>query len=406
MKIKLALLALAVSTQSLAGVNADKYGKSQGYPYSANQFLSERDNFLISEYSGQRFEDKFRHPNFDKEHHWVRKTSEPKTINTVNVDWPWLKNPSSWIERYPILSVVVYKEGKIVYEKYQYDRQPTQRFRSQSMAKTLTAIAIGIAVDEGKVNIDHLAERYLPYLKGYPLGKVSVRNHLKMASGSSFKWDAKGDARIYYLNKFAPEICDLDHCGIDIKQKWIKEIQINPEGNVWNYDPQSSDILSAIVTAVYGKPMSKVWEEKVWSKIGPERDAVWRGVFHTPITSGANYFLATPKDWIRISTLWFDDSNIVSKEWLTQMYKDTVSIQGHKSAIWSKNSNPNQYGYQTWIREGKWIAMAGYRGQKVFIDPKSKTSMFVSSLEGEWTKEGIEWFEWLTSKPLDDIIVK
>lgn len=404
MKLKLGLLALLVSGQCLADVDAVKYGKDRSYPYSELHLLSEQDPYLVSEYSGQRFEDQNRHPGFNNEAHWVRKTSDTTAIPSANVDWPWLRNPDSWVERYPILAVIVYKEGKIIYEKYQYDRKPNHRFRSQSMAKTLTAIAVGIAVDEGKVDIDKTADTYLPELKGYPLGKVTVRNHLKMSSGSTFDWNPKGDARTYYLNKFAPEFCNLDVCGIDVRDRWKKETQKIDQGKIWNYDPQSSDILSAIVGRVYNKPMSKVWEEKVWSKLGPERDAVWRKLWHNDFTSGANAFYATPRDWIKISTLWFDNRNIVSKKWLEQIYKDTITIKGHKSAVWSKNNNPDSYGYQTWVREGKWFAMAGHRGQKVFVDPKSKTTMFVSSIQGEWSKEGIEWFEWLTEKNLDSLI--
>ena len=404
MKVSSFIAFALVSSIAVAAPNEEQYGKNQNYPLAYNHLLGEQNSYAVSEYSGQRFEDQNRHPNFDKEFHWIRKSNNSKNIPSVKVDWPWLRNPSSWVERYPILAVVVYKEGKIIFEKYQYDRKPDQRYRSQSMAKTLTAITVGIAVDEGKIDIDKPTEFYLPELKDTDLGKVTIRNHLKMTSGSSFVWSAKGDARTYYLNKFAPEFCNIDVCGIDIRERWKKETQKDPQGKVWNYDPQSSDILSAVIGKVYDKPMSKVWEEKVWTKVGADRDAVWRRVWHTPITSGANAFYATPRDWLKIAELWFYDQDIVSKKWLTQMYSDTISIQGHKSAIWSKNNNPNEYGYQTWIRKDKWFAMAGYRGQKVFIDPKSKTSMFVISLEGEWSKEGIEWFEWLTEKNLDSLI--
>lgn len=404
MKLKFALLALLISGQCLAEVDAVKYGKDQGYPYSRDLFQSEKDLYVVSEYSGQRYEDQNISSNLNQEHHWVRKSGPATEIPSAKVDWPWLRNPDSWVERYPILSVVVYKEGKIIYEKYQYDRKPTQRYRSWSMAKTLTAIAVGIAADEGKIDIDKTTDTYLPELKGYPLGKVTVRNHLKMASGSAFVWEPKGDARSYYLNKFAPKNCVFDVCGTDIRDRWKTETQKDPQGKVWNYDDQSSDILSAIVSRVYDKPMSKVWEEKVWAKIGPEKDAVWRKMWHNDFTNGSYSFYATPRDWIKISSLWFDDTGVVSKKWLEQMHQDTISIQGHKMAIWSKNNNPDAYGYQTWVRKGKWFAMAGYRGQKIFIDPKSKTSMFVSALQGEWSKEGIEWFEWLTEKNLDSLI--
>jgi CubicO group peptidase (beta-lactamase class C family) len=39
----------------------------------------------------------------------------------------------------------------ILVERYQYDRKPQHRFQSYSMAKTVVAMLVGIAIFEGKI---------------------------------------------------------------------------------------------------------------------------------------------------------------------------------------------------------------------------------------------------------------
>ena len=63
--------------------------------------------------------------------------------------------------------LLVLKGDTIAVERYQYDRKPTDRMQSYSMAKTVVAMLVGIAIAEGKIgSIDDRAEKYLPQLKG------------------------------------------------------------------------------------------------------------------------------------------------------------------------------------------------------------------------------------------------
>lgn len=389
-------------TNAYAEPNKELYGSKANYPLVNNIFNSELDPYVIAEYSGQRFEKENLHPNFDKEIHWVRKFGKVQEFPLETVKWPSGNNPEKWVEKFPILSIVVYKDGKIIFEKYQYDRKPTQRYNSQSMAKTLTAMAVGIAVSEKLIDIEKPASYYIKELEGTILGSASVRNHLKMSTGSSFKWDAKGDARTYFLNKYANKSCNMDKCGVDVLEVWKQEKSIHPAGKVWNYDPQSSDILSLIISRTTGKNLNKYWEEKVWSKIGPERDAFWRKIRFTDATSGANFFFATPRDFIKIGKIFTDNNqNIIPASWLDQMVEDALPTQG-KMTNWGSVS-PNLYGYQTWIKKNSWIAMAGHRGQKLFIDRKNNTIMFVCSVQGDWSLEGIKWFEWVSKQSLNKL---
>ena len=49
------------------------------------------------------------------------------------------------------MGLMVIKDGRVVAERYQYGRQPEMRFRSFSMAKTFTAMLVGMAHDKGLI---------------------------------------------------------------------------------------------------------------------------------------------------------------------------------------------------------------------------------------------------------------
>ncbi len=273
----LPLIALLASISAAhAEVEADNYGAKAGYPLAGDYWLGERDEYAVAEYSGERLTKPYNYYSGKPEVSWVRKGNAVAPLSRTEVSWGLFNDPNSWIEKNVVLAVAIYKEGQLLLERYQYGRRPDHRFNSQSMAKTVTALAIGVGVDEGKIDIDQPVEHYLPYLKGAPLGKVSVRNHLKMASGSSFRWDAKGDAKKYFLQKFAPPCgkptgyLKLDFCGVDVRSRWAEVNTPHPQGSRFNYDPMSSDILSAVISSVYGKPLSKFLEERVWRKIGAD----------------------------------------------------------------------------------------------------------------------------------------
>ena len=65
----------------------------------------------------------------------------------------------------------------------EYDRTDRHRLTSWSMAKTVTAMLVGIAIDEGRIrSVDDLAAAYVPELAGTEYGRTSLRHLLQMSS--------------------------------------------------------------------------------------------------------------------------------------------------------------------------------------------------------------------------------
>jgi CubicO group peptidase (beta-lactamase class C family) len=76
---------------------------------------------------------------------------------------------------------------EILFEHYQYGRTDRERFASQSMAKSITAMLVVIAIGQGAIkSVEDLAEKYVPGFKGSEYGQTPIRDLLHMSSGVEF----------------------------------------------------------------------------------------------------------------------------------------------------------------------------------------------------------------------------
>ena len=101
-----------------------------------------------------------------------------------------------YLERQRITGLLVVKDGHILVERYRYGRTEDARFLSFSMAKSVTALLVGIAQARGAIaSLDDPAARYVPALAGSGYGETSVRDLLRMSSGLSFteRYDGQDD---------------------------------------------------------------------------------------------------------------------------------------------------------------------------------------------------------------------
>ena len=90
-----------------------------------------------------------------------------------------------YLQRQPVMALLVIKDGVVQVERYQYGRSAEHRFLSNSMAKTITAMAVGLAVREGHIkSLDERADHYAQTLAGTLYGETTLRNLLRMSSGA------------------------------------------------------------------------------------------------------------------------------------------------------------------------------------------------------------------------------
>ena len=82
--------------------------------------------------------------------------------------------------------MLIARDDRIPFEHYQYGRTDRDRLISQSMAKSLTAMLIGIAIGEGAIkSVDDAAETYVPGFRDTEYGKTPIRDLLTSETRSA-----------------------------------------------------------------------------------------------------------------------------------------------------------------------------------------------------------------------------
>jgi CubicO group peptidase (beta-lactamase class C family) len=168
------------------GPDAEEFGASMGYP-KGNPATYWRTRWRVGSYS--HLDEIFRG-------RLIHKAPTPSRL--VRVAEPRI-NPTfrgadltldDYLARNPTTGLLIARGDTIFVERYQYARTDRHRFTSWSMAKTVTAMLIGIAIDEGRIrSVDDLAAAYVPALAGTEYGRTSLRHLLQMSSGVRFNED-------------------------------------------------------------------------------------------------------------------------------------------------------------------------------------------------------------------------
>jgi CubicO group peptidase (beta-lactamase class C family) len=266
--------------------------------------------------------------------------------------------------------LMVIKDGVVLAERYNYDRKPSDRLQSYSMAKTVVAMLFGIAMHEKKIaSVDDLAEKYVPALKGHPYGETKLKDLLTMSSGVAFREDYDGRDDVTTLAQ--KTLFQQGPGGAASVASFTNRVR--PAGTKWYYASAETEVLSLVVAAATGRNLSEYLSEKIWIPMGAEADATWLidGGGHELGYMGLN---ATLRDWGRLGILLanygeLDGKQIIPAEWV----KEATRVHAPHLEV-GVASRFNGYGYQTWLlrKDQPYFALFGVRGQGVFIDPVSK----------------------------------
>jgi len=275
-----------------------------------------------------------------------------------------------YLRRQRVTGLLVLKNGEIVSEHYRYGRNDKHRFRSASMAKSITALLIGVAHAKGQItSLDDLAERYARDLAGSPYGATSIRHLLRMSSGLTFteRYDGKDDvARLgQAVNTGKPTVPEV-----------LRSITARhaPPGEKFVYASAETEVLGRVLTAATGRSMADLTREWLWEPLGAEQDAFWctdpagqEGAYHC--------FNATLRDWGRLGLLMAQDGKVGERQVVPRDYVlEATDPARQPLALQPLRATPYLgYGYQFWLLplKERTFVMQGVYGQAVYVQPSS-----------------------------------
>jgi CubicO group peptidase (beta-lactamase class C family) len=303
---------------------------------------------------------------------WIFKRAPEPTISySFNSDRLSIEN---YLGRNATTGLLIAKDDTILYEHYQYARSDRDRFLSQSMAKTITAMLIGIAISEDKIkSIDDLVLAYVLGLAKTEYGKTSIRDLLHMSSGVAFteNYDGLDDVARLWGDLFGEPGKDPISSVAQFNRR------VTPRTK-WHYASVETEILGLVLRAANGRPVADYLRDKVWQAIGAEADASW-AVDGTGQEVTFCCFNAVLRDYARLGRLLAHDGawegrQLIPRQWLV----DATTVRATDGYLAPRVATPFfGYGYQVWLFPGEQrrFALLGMRGQMILVDPASKLVM-------------------------------
>jgi CubicO group peptidase (beta-lactamase class C family) len=366
-----AKLAVAAPVLSNTGPDAATYGADEGFPLGTLATASQK-RYLVASYS-----------HFDE-------LTPARIVQRADSPWSFQRAAEpdisyafggerhtiiDYLDRQPTTGLLIARDDTILFEHYQYARSERDRFLSQSMAKTITAMLIGIAVADGAIkSIDDEVAIYVPRLAGTEYGKTPIRALLHMSSGVEFKeiYDGQDDVARLARDLFVRP----GKSAVDSIVQF--NTRVAPPDTQWHYASSETEILGLILRSVTGRPVADYLSEKIWKPIGTEADASWA-------TDGAGQevtfccFNAVLRDYARFGRLLAYDGawngrEVIPRQWLLDATR-LRSSDAHLAP--GVPTNYFGYGYQVWLLPGadRRFVLLGIRGQMIFVDPATKLVM-------------------------------
>jgi CubicO group peptidase (beta-lactamase class C family) len=351
------------------GPDAEAYGAREGYPIKAIY----RVPFFVGLFShyDQIFEGRM-----------IRRAAAPSRLTRASPE-PAVRYEyqgetltlDAYLARNPATGLLIARGDTILVERYQYARNDRHRFTSFSMAKTVTAMLIGIAIAEGQIrSVDDPAAVYVPALADTEYGRTSIRHLLEMSSGVRFIENYSG--RDDSSRLFAETVVQVGSGGVEAVKPYNERIRRG--GTTFSYASVETQVLGLVLRSAVGHPVAEYLQEKIWQPMGAEADATWL-IDHSGQEATFCCLNAVLRDYARLGLLLAHDGRlgdrpIIPKAWVLA----ATTVPANSWHLKPYAATPYfGYGYQTWIFPGerRMFALRGLHGQLVYVDPTSHLVM-------------------------------
>ena len=270
---------------------------------------------------------------------------------------------------YPANSVILVKNGTIVYEEYYNDFSYNTEFNTYSVTKSFTSALVGIAIDQELIgSIDDLVWDYFPnttFENDSPTKqKVTIKHILMMTSGFDYGGDptlapiVEGSRSEYVLNQ---------------------PVKYEP-GTVWVYDSQAPSVLLKIIELQSNMSVDKFANEYLFGPLQIQ-NALWTKDESDLAFGGFGLYLAA-RDMAKLGQLYlqggvWNEKRIVSEAWVNESTID--SMDPNIKFIYSTIPTEG-YGYLWWVYEDYYVA-SGLHGQRIIVNPEEDYVLTFTSLD-------------------------
>lgn len=224
--------------------------------------------------------------------------------------------------------VLIVKNGQVICDA-QFGAYRSCFWQAEhSLSKSVTATAIGMLIDDGKLSLDDravkLLEKRVPPLAQLTHKAITVRQLLTMTSGITFSEN-----------------------GAVVEANWIRaffESKLRAEpGKVFNYNSMNTFILSCIVREVSGVTLREFLQPRLFEPLGITVCHWEKGPDGNELGGWGLYLRR--EDAAKIAKLYLDGGiwngkRLISEKWCQTATAPKIKVTG--------NTGSFDYGYQIW----------------------------------------------------------
>lgn len=284
-----------------------------------------------------------------------------------------------YMATYRVSGLLVIRDGRVLLEKYGLGRRPQDRWTSFSVAKSVTAILVGAAIQDGRIkSLQTPVTDILPELRGSAYDGVTLRQLLMMSSGVRWSEDysdpnsdvAKGPTEGVKLAQGQP--------GLNPVVAYMRTLpRAHAPGSKFNYNTGETDLVGILLARAVGMGLADYASEKIWKPYGMEMEGAW---VTDPggLERGGCCISMTLRDYGRVG----------------QFVLDEGVIDGHPVLPpgWAREATTKQiengqagYGYFWWMQPNGAYQATGIFGQSITTFREDRIIIVVNSA---WPKSG------------------
>jgi CubicO group peptidase (beta-lactamase class C family) len=266
----------------------------------------------------------------------------------------------SFIKEQKVAGLLILQNGKIRMEYYGLGYNESERWTSQSVAKSVTSTLVGAAIQDGYIkSVDDYLTTYIPDLKGSAYEKVTIRHLLTMTTG--VKWTEKYTDSTSDIVRFYTQPVDS---GVDQTVSYMRRLPREAEpGKKWVYKTGETHLLGVLVSAATKQTLSAYLSSKIWIPYGMEGKATWNTSRTNQEFSGCCLQMKL-RDYGRFGLFILDSARINGKSIVPADYLQAATHT--QVSVFPPNWG---YGYQWWTKDDGTFRALGIYGQMIHIDP-------------------------------------
>lgn len=278
---------------------------------------------------------------------------KPWTLDEQYNKVPLPKHVLQDLEDSHTASFLVIKNGKIIQEKYFNGYQASSKTNSFSMAKAVTVMLLGKAIEEGKIkSLDQKFSDFFPEFLHKPLAENLTLRHLA-AMEAGLDWEEN------YKNPLLPNA--KAYYGASLKKAvFSRKFQQSP-GENFEYQSGATQLLGFAVQKAVGQSLASYLSDHFWKPLGMEENAEW-SVDQSGMEKTYCCIHANTRDFAKLGQLFLDGGKssgktLLSEDFVQKMQTGTaLSGKIYGLGFWVNEDNPIQHYYFLGL-QGQYIIM-------------------------------------------------